>query len=73
MHFSVCWCFVLLSYIGPALGRTMVQSSNLVCLESDVGPFNGFSFASPMCFSYFVYFAYIMLYYVVWGQFALVF
>ena len=31
------WYFVLLSYIGPALDRTMVQSSNLVCLESDVG------------------------------------
>ena len=30
------WCFVL-SYIGLALDRTMVQSSNLVCLESDVG------------------------------------
>ena len=31
------WCFVLLSYIGLALDRTMVQSSNLVHLESDVG------------------------------------
>ena len=30
-------CFVLLSYIGLALDRTIVQSSNLVCLESDVG------------------------------------
>ena len=28
---------------------------------------------TPMYFSYFVYFAYIMLYYVVWGQFVLVF
>ena len=28
---------VLLSYIGLALDRTIVQSSNLVYLESDVG------------------------------------
>ena len=34
---QVDWCFVLLSYIGPALDRTMVQSSNSVCLESDGG------------------------------------
>ena len=30
-------------------------------------------YETPMYFSYFVYFAYIMLYYVVWNQFALVF
>ena len=30
-------CFVLLSYIGLALDGTIVQSSNLVRLESDVG------------------------------------
>ena len=29
--------FVLLSYIGLALDRKMVQSSNLTYLESDVG------------------------------------
>ena len=27
----------VLSYMGLALDRTIVQSSNLVCLESDVG------------------------------------
>ena len=31
------WCLVLLFYIGPVLDRTMVQSSNLVHLQSDVG------------------------------------
>ena len=30
-------CFVLLSYVGPALDGTIVQRSNLVHLESDVG------------------------------------
>ena len=30
-------CFVLLSYIGLALDRMIVQSSNLVHLETDVG------------------------------------
>ena len=30
-------CFVLLSYIGLSLDRTIVQGSNLVHLESDVG------------------------------------
>ena len=29
--------FVLLSYIELALDRMIVQSSNLVCLETDVG------------------------------------
>ena len=33
-------CFVLLSYIGLALDRMIVQSSTLVHLESDVGPLN---------------------------------
>ena len=30
------WVFCLLSYIGLALDRTMVQGSTLVCLESDM-------------------------------------
>ena len=30
-------CFVVLSYIGPVLDRTIVQRSNFVCLESDIG------------------------------------
>ena len=34
---SVRGCFVLLSYIGLALDREMVQSSNLVYLESELG------------------------------------
>ena len=42
--------FVLLSYIGPALDRTIVQGSNLVRLASDVGPLNECSFAS-VCLS----------------------
>ena len=44
--------FVLLSYIGPALDRTLVQSSNLVHLESDVGAIEWMWFASvclPVC------------------------
>ena len=46
------WCVRggLLSYIGLALDRTMVQSSNLVYLESDVGPLNEFSYVS-VCLS----------------------
>ena len=47
LYWSRCWVkeihfrtnrlvFFLLSYIGPALDRTRVQSSNLVCLESGV-------------------------------------
>ena len=45
------WCFVLLSYIELALDRTMVQSFNLVQLESDAeDQSNGCSFAS-VCLS----------------------
>ena len=37
MHFrQMSGYFVLMSYIELALDRTMVQSSNFVCLESDV-------------------------------------
>ena len=43
-------CFILLSYIGLALDRTVVQSSYLVHLESDVEPLNECSFAS-VCLS----------------------
>ena len=42
--------FVLFTYIGLALDRRMVQSSNLVLLESDVGPLNECSCAS-VCLS----------------------
>ena len=63
-------CFLQLSYIGIVLDRTMVQRSNLIYLESDVGPLNECSDASlclseherklylyktPLCFSYFHY------------------
>ena len=38
MHFSVYdWVFFPIVLYRPALDRTMVQSSNLVHLESDVG------------------------------------
>ena len=38
VHLECKWgCFVLLSYIGLFPDRRMVQSSNLVYLESDVG------------------------------------
>ena len=86
-------CFVLLSYIGPALGRTIVQSSNLVHLESDVGAIEwvwfcicmsaclslrecreSCTFMKLQCILIILHILYIfMLYYVVWGQFALVF
>ena len=44
------WCFVLLSYIELALDRTIVQSSNLVYLESDVEAIEWVYFAS-VCLS----------------------
>ena len=43
-------CLILLFYIELALDRTMVQSSNLVYLESDVEPLSEYSYAS-VCLS----------------------
>ena len=75
-------CFVLLSYIELALDRTIVQRSNLVCLESDVGAIEWMLFyiclsvclyVCPMYFNYIAYFVHMMSYYVGWDHFALVF